>query len=99
MHTDMNPHTHPTSQLSQKLASLQPKKRNSDQAKFADHYDAIIDAIHRGVSLKDIREALAEDGIKVSSVTFKRLLDAEAKRRTEVTADVTARTINPGPKA
>jgi len=69
------------SKLSQKLASLQPKKRTSNQAKFDQHYDDIVDAIKRGVSQKDIRAALAEDGVPVSSPTFKKLLEAGRKRR------------------
>jgi hypothetical protein len=69
------------SKLSLKLASLQPKMRTTNRAKFADHYDDIINAIKRGVSLKGIRAALAEDGIAVSSVTFKKLLENERKRR------------------
>lgn len=70
--------------LSLKLASLQPKKRTSNQAKFAEHYDAIIEAIERGVSNKDIREALADEGINVSSATFKKLLEGERQRRNEI---------------
>ncbi|MFK2902880.1 hypothetical protein ISP17_02810 [Dyella ginsengisoli] len=67
--------------LAARLAALQPKKRTSNQAKFAEHYEEILHAIERGVSLKDIREALAEAGLKLSSATFKRLLQAEADRR------------------
>jgi len=74
------------SKLSLKLASLQPKKRTSNQAKFDQHYDDIVDAIKRGVSQKDIRAALAEDGIPLSSPTFKKLLEAKRKRR-EVDSD------------
>ena len=66
--------------LAAKLAALQPKKLTSNQAKFAEHYEEILHAIERGVSLKDIREALAEAGLKLSSATFKRLLQAEADR-------------------
>lgn len=70
-----------TSKLSLTLASLQPKLRTTNQEKIAKHYDDIIGAIKRGVSMKDIRAALAEDGVNVASVTFKKLLDIERKRR------------------
>jgi len=70
-----------TSKLSLTLASLQPKLRTTNQEKIAKHYDDIVDAIKRGVSMKDIRQALAEDGINVASVTFKKLLEIERKRR------------------
>jgi len=69
------------SSLAAKLASLPPKKRTSNQATFAKHYEDILGAIERGVSLKDIREALAEHGLKLSSATFKRHLSAEVDRR------------------
>lgn len=69
------------SKLSLKLASLQPKMRTTNQAKFAEHCDDIVNAIKRGVSLKAIRMALAEEGVMMSSATFKKLLDAERMRR------------------
>jgi DNA-binding transcriptional MerR regulator len=80
MHTETTTRT-ASIPLSLKLASLQPKKRTTNQTKFAEHHDAIVEAIERGVSNKDIREALAEEGIKVSSATFKKLLNAERQRR------------------
>ncbi len=81
MQTETNNHTEQSDNLSLKLASLQPKKRTANRSKFAVHYDAINDAINRGVTNKDIREALAEDGLRVSATTFKKLLEAERKRR------------------
>lgn len=80
MHTETNTNSAHTSQLSLKLASLRPKRRATNQATFAEHYDAILAAFNRGVSSKDIREALADEGIKVSSATFKKLLNAERQR-------------------
>lgn len=67
--------------LSQKLKELQPNKRISNQVKLQAHYDAIIDAIGRGVSMKTIREVLAESGISLSAATLKRLLSVEVERR------------------
>ncbi|MCT6971873.1 hypothetical protein, partial [Salmonella enterica] len=81
MHTETTMNNARTTPLSLKLASLQPKKRTTNQSKFAEHYDDIVEAINRGVSNKDIRAALADEGITVSSATFKKLLDAERKRR------------------
>jgi hypothetical protein len=83
MNNETNKSNTLTSNLAQKLSSLQPKKRATNQAKIAKHYDDITDAIERGVSLTDIRDVLAEDGLKLSSATFKKLLEAERKRRGE----------------
>ncbi|RAP55661.1 hypothetical protein [Oleiagrimonas sp. MCCC 1A03011] len=69
------------SKLSEKLKSLQPNIRNINQAKIAEYYEAINDAVERGVSYKAIREALAEEGFKMSPATFKRLFDAECELR------------------
>ncbi|WP_426701657.1 hypothetical protein ACPPVV_01180 [Rhodanobacter sp. Col0626] len=69
------------SKLSLKLASLQPKARTANQAKIAEHYDDIVNAIERGVSMKALRAALAEDGVAIASATFKKLLENERKRR------------------
>lgn len=70
-----------TNRLSLKLSSLQPKRRATNQAKFAENYDGILDAVNRGVSTKAIRIAMAEEGVTMSSVTFKKLLEAERMRR------------------
>lgn len=67
--------------LSQKLKELLPNKRISNQVKLQAHYDEIIDALGRGVSMKTIREVLAESGISLSAATLKRLLGVEAARR------------------
>lgn len=67
--------------LSATLASLQPKLRTKNQAKFAEHYDDIVNAIKRGVPFNAIRAALVENGISVSSVTFKKLMENTRKLR------------------
>lgn len=81
MHIEMNPGGASFSALSMKLSSLQPKKRASNRTKFSVHYQDIVAAIERGVSMKDIRDALAEDGLTLSSATFNRLLKEEALNR------------------
>jgi UV DNA damage repair endonuclease len=81
MQTETNPSNTLTNELSLKLASLQPKKRTANRMKFAECSDDIFDAINRGVSSKAIRMALAEEGVTMSSATFKKLLDAERLRR------------------
>jgi hypothetical protein len=81
MHTETCPNNTPVSKFSLKLAALQPRRRATNQAKFAENYDEILDAINRGVSSKAIRAALAEEGVTMSSATFKKLLGAERMRR------------------
>lgn len=88
MQTETNLGNHLSNVLSQKLASLPPKTRTTNKVKFAENYDGILDAINRGVSGKAIRVALAENGVTMSSVTFKKLLETErmwrdARRDTE----------------
>jgi hypothetical protein len=80
MQTETNPGCTLANKLSRKLVSLQPKRRATNQTKFAENYDDIVDAINRGVTSKAIRMALAEEGITMSSATFKKLL-AERMRR------------------
>ena len=81
MQTETNSRNTLTNKLSLKLASLQSKRRTTNQTKFAENYDDILDAINRGVSSKAIRVALAEEGIAMSSATFKKLLEAKRMRR------------------
>lgn len=79
-------HEHAT--IEAKLNALTANKRTTNQAKLVAHYDAIMDAIKRGVSLKVVREALCDAGVNLSPATFKRLLDAETVRRKPTCADV-----------
>jgi len=58
------------------LNALLPNERAMKFAKFAKHYPSIEDAIQRGVTQKDIRKALAADGLSLSAVTFKKLLES-----------------------
>jgi hypothetical protein len=81
MQTETHPSNSLTNMLSRKLVLLQPRRRATNQTKFAENYDDILDAINRGVSSKAIRTALAEEGITMSSATFKKLLEAERQRR------------------
>ena len=81
MQTETNPSNTLANKLSRKLVSLQPRRRATNQTKFAEHYGDILGAIHRGVPNKAIRLALAEEGIAMSSATFKKLLEAERMRR------------------
>ncbi len=81
MQTETNPGNSLPNKLALKLVSLQPKRRATNQAKFTKNYCDIIDAINRGVSSKAIRMALADEGIAMSSATFKSLLETERTRR------------------
>lgn len=81
MQTETNPSNSLTNKLSRELVLLQPRRRVTNQTKFAENYEDILDAINRGVSSKAIRMALAEEDIAMSSATFKKLLEAERQRR------------------
>jgi hypothetical protein len=70
-----------TSKISEALSVLQPNQRRRKHKEFAAHYDAIESHIANGVSLKDIRAALAEGGLPMSAATFKKMLEAERARR------------------
>ncbi|OOG51570.1 MULTISPECIES: hypothetical protein [unclassified Rhodanobacter] len=63
------------------LRELQPNQRRRKQKDFEAHYDEIAALIEHGVSLKDLRLALATGGLSMSAATFKKKFETERKRR------------------
>lgn len=71
----------PVSNISLALRELQPNQRRRKKKDFEAHYDEIAALIELGVSLKDLRSALAKGGLSMSAATFKKMFEAERKRR------------------
>lgn len=71
----------PLSNISLALRELQPNQRRRKQKDFEAHYDEIAALIEHGVSLKDLRLALATGGLSMSAATFKKKFETERKRR------------------
>jgi ATP-dependent exoDNAse (exonuclease V) beta subunit len=69
------------SKISLALRELKPNQRCRKEKEFAEHYEEIAALIKSGVTVKDVRDALAKGGLSMSAATFKKMLNsAEAKR-------------------
>jgi hypothetical protein len=73
--------------ISLALRELQPNQRRRKVRDFAAHFDEIKALIEQGVSYKDVRLALAKGGLSMSAATFKKMFEAESKRRVKATSD------------
>jgi DNA-binding transcriptional MerR regulator len=73
--------TKPVSQITKALRELKPNQRRRKLVEFTEHYQEIAALVEQGVTIKDIREALAKGGLSMSAATFKKMFETERKRR------------------
>lgn len=73
--------THGAPNLAHVLDALEPNRRTQRLDIFTEHFAHIEAALQRGVTQTAIRKALSDAGLKLSSATFKKLLNAERLRR------------------
>lgn len=71
--------------LAHVLDTLQPNQRTQRLDMFAERVVHIEAALRRGVTQTAIRKALSDAGLKLSSATFKKLLDAARLRQAKDT--------------
>ncbi|GGX19414.1 hypothetical protein GCM10007242_27850 [Pigmentiphaga litoralis] len=69
--------------LLSELASLQPRKSKQREEQFAQWYPGIAHAIARNVPQKDILVFLKRHGLNLHAKSYRELLDAEQKRRSD----------------